>query len=357
MIYPPLNIPLTTKRKVFVSYHHGGDQHYYDQFARHFAATYEAVKDNSLDRQIQSDDVDYVMRQIRENYVSGSSCTIVLCGQMTPFRKYVDWEIDATLQRQHALIGVKLPALPIVNGGCAKPARLQDNIDSGYVVWTWWEHIASNAALLPELIEKANGKPNHLIRNNRERRLRNGWRCKPPVTAVPTKPFLAIYVVWHPDFAPGEAVARALHDHYRRNLFVDVAGGTGLSVINRSARFAPSPVPAGIDFDDAEITGVVVLVDEQLKKDPSFVTYVQDLVQRADQSGLKTRVFPVAINPSAYKIGKPISDLNFIRWDAWFGDPDDDRHRKLIFQLTYQLCRMLRFTLPICNFQWSPSMI
>src|SRR5262249_35950253 len=147
--------------------------------------------------------------------------------------------------------------------------------------------------------------------------------------------------VWHPDFAPGEAIARALYGHYRRDLFVDVAGGTGLSVINRSARLATSPIPADIDFDDAETTAVVVLVDEQLKTDSSFVTYVQDLARRAERNGLNTRVFPVAITSSAYKIGKPVSELNFIRWDAWFGDPDDDRHRKLVFQLTYQLCRML----------------
>jgi hypothetical protein len=157
-----------------VSYHHRGDQQYYDHFARHFAKTYEAVRDNSLDREIQSDDVEYVMRQIRENYVSGSSCTIVLCGQMTPYRKFVDWEIDATLQRQHGLIGVKLPTLAIVNNGCAKPARLQDNIDSGYAGWTLWEHLTSNSALLASLIEEANGKLKWLIRNNRERRLRNG---------------------------------------------------------------------------------------------------------------------------------------------------------------------------------------
>jgi hypothetical protein len=26
----------------------------------------------------------------------------------------------------------------------------------------------------------------------------------------------------------------------------------------------------------------------------------------------------------------------FIRWTDWFGDPAEDRHRKLVFQLTYQ---------------------
>ena len=43
----------------------------------------------------------------------------------------------------------------------------------------------------------------------------------------PTKPLLVIYVAWHPKFDQGQAIADALHDHYRRNLFVNVAGGAG----------------------------------------------------------------------------------------------------------------------------------
>lgn len=68
------------RRKVFVSYHHGGDQAYYDEFSRFFHDQYEAIRDNSLERLIQSDDTEYVMRQIREQYITGTSCTIVLIG-------------------------------------------------------------------------------------------------------------------------------------------------------------------------------------------------------------------------------------------------------------------------------------
>ena len=47
-----LRIPTPVKHKVFVSYHHGGDQAYYDAFAKAFHATYDVIYDNSLDRQI-----------------------------------------------------------------------------------------------------------------------------------------------------------------------------------------------------------------------------------------------------------------------------------------------------------------
>ena len=57
---------LRIRRSVFASYHHGGDQSYYDSFSRVFHDTYEAIRDNSLERAIDSDNVDYVRRQIRE---------------------------------------------------------------------------------------------------------------------------------------------------------------------------------------------------------------------------------------------------------------------------------------------------
>ena len=67
---------IPTKRKIFVSYHHGGDQAYYESFSKTFAGTYDVIFDNSLERQIDSDKVDYVLQRIRDSYVSGSSCTI-----------------------------------------------------------------------------------------------------------------------------------------------------------------------------------------------------------------------------------------------------------------------------------------
>ena len=165
---------LKIKPRVFVSYHHKLDQAYYDSLSRAMSGTYSLVSDNSLDRTIDSDNVGYVMRQIREQFLTGTSCTIVLCGLETPVRKYVDWEILATLQKQHALVGLKLPQLPIVNDGCAKPGRLQDNIDSGYAVWGHYSNAIADPSHLAALVHSAREKPKRLIDNRRQRRLRNG---------------------------------------------------------------------------------------------------------------------------------------------------------------------------------------
>jgi len=113
------------------------------------------------------------MRRIRENYITGTSCTIVFCGPQTRWRKYVDWEIKATLDKQHGLIGIKLSNnTPDQLGRWHKPDRLQDNIDSGYAVWTYWESLTIDH--LKVCIETANANPKNLIKNDRGMRSRNG---------------------------------------------------------------------------------------------------------------------------------------------------------------------------------------
>jgi hypothetical protein len=167
-----LQIP--TKRKIFVSYHHHGDQQYYDAFSKAFSETYDVITDSSLDREVDSDDPDYVMRRISENYITGSSCTIVLVGRETWGRKYADWEINATLDKKHGLIGVQLPTLVAgPNNTVTVPGRLHDNITSGYAVWLSWHQITASAQACVSYIELANGKDKRLINNGRERRLRN----------------------------------------------------------------------------------------------------------------------------------------------------------------------------------------
>jgi hypothetical protein len=160
--------------RVFVSYHHKGDQAYYNALAVAMNQSYRLCQDNSLDRRIDSDNADYVMRKIREEYLTGTSCTIVLCGPQTPDRKFVDWEIMATLQKDHALVGLRLPSLEIINDGCAKPARLQDNIDSGYAVWGWYDTVYRDPEKLAELVHQARSRAKSLIDNSRARRLGNG---------------------------------------------------------------------------------------------------------------------------------------------------------------------------------------
>ena len=129
----------SVKSKVFVSYHHQRDQAYYDRFAKLFANGYEVITDTSIDRKIGSEDVDYQQQVIREQHITGSSITIVLCGAETGKRRWVDWEIYMTLNKQHALLGICLPTNPRnANGTVTVPDRLHANIVSGYAHFIHW---------------------------------------------------------------------------------------------------------------------------------------------------------------------------------------------------------------------------
>jgi len=130
------------------------------------------MQDSSLDRVIDSDDPEYVMRRIRETYITGTSCTVVLCGAQTSLRKYVDWEIKATLDKCHGLIGINLPSSMSSNSGVIVSDRFNDNYHSGYAEWLQWQEV--NPEKLVQTIELANSKPSILINNSRQMRRRNG---------------------------------------------------------------------------------------------------------------------------------------------------------------------------------------
>ena len=85
--------------------------------------------------------------------------------------------------------------------------------------------------------------------------------------AVSTRPFLVLYVAWHPAFAAGRTIAKKLYDQYRRELYGNVAGGAGLSVIYRNVPDPATSEPQHIDLAEAETTAVVLLVDEKFAGD------------------------------------------------------------------------------------------
>ena len=155
----------------------------------------------------------------------------------------------------------------------------------------------------------------------------------------PTRPFLALYVVWHPDFAEGVEIAEALRAHFRRKLYGNVAGGTGLSVLFRSTAVPGGPVPLPIDLNDAETTAIVVLADQALAADTDWTGYVREMVEHTEVAGLGTRVFPIAIEQSV--LGRLGVEEQALRWDRWTSSFEEQKWQ-LIGELTYEFCRMLR---------------
>jgi hypothetical protein len=151
-------------------------------------------------------------------------------------------------------------------------------------------------------------------------------------------PLLVIYIVWHPAFDAGEVIAEGLRKHFRRELYENISGGTGLSVLFRSV-VAPGLDAPSIDLDEAHATAIVVLADNHLTSDAAWLQYVHTLVDQTETAGLNTRVFPVAIQQAALQALAVAEQA--IRWDRWT-EAEQDRLQHLIRELAYQFSRMLR---------------
>lgn len=123
------------RRKCFISYHHA-DQEEVDNFVRTFDHERNIFISRGLGKEMSQDiidsaDTDYVMRRIRELYLSDSTVTIVMLGRCTWARRYVDWEIQSSLRNgqtvtANGLLGIKLPSYPKSSG--SYPNRLNINL-------------------------------------------------------------------------------------------------------------------------------------------------------------------------------------------------------------------------------------
>lgn len=169
--FPTVAVP--KKPRIFISYYHKSDQAYYDRFTKLFADSYDIITDTSIARKSDSDDSDYRQQVIREQYITGSSTTIVLCGEETGKRRWVDWEIHMTLNKKHALLGIVLPTATKDNlGRFIVPHRLRANINSGFAHWIEW---TENPRILRLAIETALAKARFVknIRNPEPRTQRS----------------------------------------------------------------------------------------------------------------------------------------------------------------------------------------
>lgn len=166
------------RRKCFISYHHA-DQQAVNHFVRDFDHEHNAFISRGLGEEmsteiIQSTNTDYVMRRIREKFLGDSTVTIVLMGRCTWARRYVDWELQASLRRgdyttPNGLLGITLPSF----GGF--PKRFYENLSSDWpTVDCYARHMTypNNTVSLVEEIEAAyQRRTSHadLIKNPRDR--------------------------------------------------------------------------------------------------------------------------------------------------------------------------------------------
>lgn len=156
------------------------------------------------------------------------------------------------------------------------------------------------------------------------------------------KPFFVIYVVWHPEFDQGKNIAEQIMQHFRRDLYRNIVGGAGIPVLFRSACLPDQKAPIPIPTDDSETSATIVLLEENLCGSEDWLDYVKSLAAATEESsngGFNNLLFPISINKDAlHKSGLAEQAL---RWDIW-DLPEPEKVKRLISELTYEFCRMLR---------------
>lgn len=174
------------RHKVWISYHHA-DQSEVNTFVETFDNTHDIFISRILgfeDDIIDSRDTDYVMRVIRQRYFADSTVTIVLIGKCTWARRYVDWEIQASLRSTqlvtpNGLVGITLPSY----SGNGYPDRLNKNLKQDANQEDCYARVMSyptSTQMLKNAIEdayQARTLRSHLIVNPRDR-FTNNRDCK-----------------------------------------------------------------------------------------------------------------------------------------------------------------------------------
>jgi hypothetical protein len=154
-----------TRRKCFISYHHD-DEAEVQQFIEDFDQDRDVLIARGIGASMSGDIInstnsDYIMSKIREKYLRDTTVTLLLVGRCTWARKFVDWEIAASLRNTSAYNRNGLLAITLLSvadySDRKLPARVQDNIagtdsDKGYA--RWWKYPSSSVGL-GDLIDTA----------------------------------------------------------------------------------------------------------------------------------------------------------------------------------------------------------
>lgn len=173
---------MAIRRKCFISYHHA-DQAIVDQFERTFDHSHDLFISRRLgqmpDDVIDSNNTDYVMSRIRSDYIRDSTVTIVMMGACTWARRYVDWEIQASLRSgdtvtPNGLLGIKLPTFSYFpdrfNANLTQPGQVQGN---NYAYWIDYPTSLEALVFGIEYVYQRRTTHRQYIQNPRDRMLYN----------------------------------------------------------------------------------------------------------------------------------------------------------------------------------------
>ena len=162
--------------KCFLSYD-AADKSAVDDFCDMYSGSFIRRGMKMEDDIIDSTNTDYVMRRIRQLYLQDSTVTIVLIGQCTWARRFVDWEVQASLRNPSDGYPNGLLAVQLWESNTRLPDRVKLNCDSGFAKsYKKPKTLKSLENMINEAWDARFDKQ-HLIENPRER-FKNNRYCE-----------------------------------------------------------------------------------------------------------------------------------------------------------------------------------
>lgn len=129
------------RHKVFVSFHEELDEQWKDRFVKLMKGWIVDFSVRRGDISVKGRPIEDILREIREKHIANATVTVVLIGPCTWRRRFVDWEIHASIRCTNAnprtgLLGIVLPCHPEYRKPTKNehllPPRLADNLNGDH---------------------------------------------------------------------------------------------------------------------------------------------------------------------------------------------------------------------------------
>jgi len=152
---------------------------------------------------------------------------------------------------------------------------------------------------------------------------------------------LSIYVIWHPEFEDGKQYAQNIYDTYSGENGNVTHAKYDIPVSYRSVVNEDDDL-GSIPYSESDKNALVILVDQYMFNDPSWVDYINELLKNKPAN---TRVFPIAFSEYAFDINPEfLSAIQFIKTGQkgpCVGNSIEDNSKIIKYRLLESIAKLI----------------
>lgn len=170
----------------------------------------------------------------------------------------------------------------------------------------------------------------------------------------PYHPPLTLYVIWHPKFAEGQALAEGIFRYFGRDTSKPLERGMGIPVFFRSELGEDGQMPA-IQLGEAAHSVVIPLIDAHFVVDEPYREFLVQIAATCMDPRQPHRLISIGLSAGAFNIPNA-KRLNLLRMDPWTGPKEKatEEEEKAAWkdnalsiigrEISVELCRILIHT-------------